>query len=126
MKTRVLRVIQVFFQSGALEFIKVLSKLSGTILKMNKSGNKQENPLQEQTEEVSRKIGESTVDPQPTQPPTPVRLKNELQETEEISRKIGESTVTPQPPKPPNPVRVRKIGVATVTPQPKKPPRPVR
>jgi hypothetical protein len=128
MKTRVLRVIQVFFKSAALKFIKELSKLSRTILKlksqtqksMNKSAHKQENPLQEETEEISRRIGEPTVDPQPSEPPTPVRLE------EEISRRIGEPTVSPQPPKPPSPIRVRKTGVATVTKQPPKPPRPLR
>jgi len=141
MNTRVLRVIQVFFQSSALKFINVLSKLSGTILKTNKSGNKQENPPQEQKEEISRRIGEPKVDPQPTKPPSPIRvreigeptelptpvpLENELHETEETSREIGESKVDPQPPEPPNPIRLRKIGVATVNPQPKKTPTPRR
>jgi len=130
MNTRVLRVIGDFFNATRFKLLKLLSKLSHTILTLKsqiekglrKLGNKQENHLQQETEEISRRIGEPTVDPQPT----PIGLENELQETEEISRKIGESTVTPQPTKPPNPIRVRKIGVATVTPQPKKPPRPLR
>jgi hypothetical protein len=115
MKMRVLRVIQVFFKSSALKFINALSKLSRIILKMNKSGNKQEDPLQEQTEEVSRRIGESRVDPQPPKPPTPVR-----------AREIPESTDDSQSTQRPNSIGVRKIGVSKVTKQPPKPPRPVR
>jgi hypothetical protein len=61
-----------------------------------------ENEL-EQTEEVSRKIGEPTVDPQPTQLPNSLGV-----------RKKGVATVSPQPPEPPSPVRVRP----TVDPQP--------
>lgn len=102
MKTRVLRVIQVFFKSGALKFINVLSKLSRTIFKlklqiqkgMKKSGNKQENHLQQETQEISREIGESTVDPQSIQLPNSIGV-----------RKAGEFKITKQPPKPPRRVR---------------------
>ena len=131
---KLLRIIRVIFKQTTFKFLKLLSKLSHTILTLKsqiekglrKLGNKQENHLQQETEEISRKIGEPTVDPQPTQPPTPVRLENELQQTEEISRRIGEPRVDPQPPQPPTPIRVRKIGVATVNPRPKQPPNPIR
>jgi hypothetical protein len=134
MKKGVLRMVRVVFKSVTFNFLKLLSKLSHTILTLKsqiekalrKLGNKQENDLQQETEEVSRRIGEPRVDPRPTQPPTPVRLKNELQETEEISRKIGEPRVDPQPKQPPTPIRVRKIGRPTVGPQPKQPPNPIR
>lgn len=134
MKKRVLRIIRVVFKSVTFKFLKLLSKLSHAILTvksqiekaLRKLGNKQENHFQQETEEVSRKIGEPTVGPQPKQPPTPVRLKNELHETDEISRRIGEPTITPRPTKPPAPVRVRKIGRPTVGPQPKQPPNPIR
>ena len=120
MKTRVLRVIQVFFKSAALKFVNVLSKLSRTILKlklqiqngMNKSGNKQENPLQEETEEISRRIGESKADPQPPEPPTPLR-----------AREIEESTVNPQPIQLPNSIGVRKKDEFKITPPPPPPKR---
>jgi hypothetical protein len=134
MKTRVLRAIRVIFKVGRSRFWKLLSKLSHTIITLKsqikkgsrKLGNKQENHLQEETKEVSRRIGEPTVDPQPTQPPSPLRLENELQQTEEISRRIGEPTVDPRPTQPPNPMRVRRVTEGKVDPRPKQPPNPIR
>ncbi|MBW4449079.1 MAG: hypothetical protein KME38_20020 [Spirirestis rafaelensis WJT71-NPBG6] len=134
MKKRLLRIIRVVFKSVTFKFLKLLSKLSHAILTLKsqiekalrKLGNKQENHFQQETDEVSRKIGEPTITPQPTQPPTPVRLKNELHETEEISRRIGEPRVDPQPTKPPTPIRVRRVTEPRVTPRPKQPPNPIR
>ncbi|WP_186227568.1 hypothetical protein [[Scytonema hofmanni] UTEX B 1581] len=68
--------------------------MSRTILKMNKSGNKQENPLQKQTEEISKEIAESTADSQLIQPLNSIGV-----------RKIGVATVTKRPPKTPPPRR---------------------
>ncbi|WP_143598200.1 hypothetical protein [Tolypothrix sp. NIES-4075] len=127
------------------KFLKLLSKLSYTILtlksKIEKSsrklGNEQQNDLQQETEENSRTIGEPRVDPRPTQPPTPARLDNELDQTEEISRRIGEPRVDPRPTQPPTPARLdneldqteeisRRIGEPRVDPRPTQPPTPIR
>ncbi len=144
MKTRVLRVIRVIFKPGRFKLIKVLSKLSHTILKlkfqikksMKNLGNKHTNHLQEETEEVSRRIAEPTITPRPKQPPSPIRVR-EIEEPTvnpqptqapnpiQLRRKT-EPTITPRPSRPPTPVRLRKITVGTISPRPKKSPRPAR
>lgn len=123
MKKQTTNLTPLYLKSTTLNFFKVLLNLAEKIqtFLLNFSSNTLNLP-QEGTEEDSRKIGQSTVNPRPTPPPSPIREE----ETEEGSRKIGQSTINPRPTPPPSPIRVRKAGVSKVDPQPTLPPNPIR
>lgn len=95
MKKQIMNVIPLSLKSTTVKFFKLLLNLGEKIQNfLLNFSSKTLNHQEEEKEENSRKIGESTINPRPTPPPSPIRV-----------RKAGVATINPRPKKVQNPRR---------------------
>lgn len=95
MKKQIMNVIPLSFKSATVKIFTLLlnfgEKIQNFLLNFS---SKTLNHQEEETEENSRKLGVSTINPRPTPPPSPIRV-----------RKAGVATINPRPKKVQNPRR---------------------